>query len=130
MSQLFMQHPSTLYLREQLPHCYGKDTVEIYTDEDDNLYCFHYDALIAVASKNGNRVIYNIPYYDYSAATSRVRNKFVEIYTECSVLNKRELNKAENFWRCCEILHDEVAFCNIGYRGLAYKDISKVIKFL
>ena len=63
-------------LQNRLSHCYGKDTVTV-THYKDNNFIFHYNALICVI--NDQRVIFNIPYYDYSGATSRVRNRACEM---------------------------------------------------
>ena len=67
---------STEELRNNLAHCYGKDTVTV-THYKDNNFIFHYNALICVI--NDQRVVFNMPYYDYSGATSRVRNRDCEI---------------------------------------------------
>ena len=63
---------STEDLRNNLAHCIGRNTVTV-THYNGNNFIFHYNALICVI--NNKRVIFNIPYYDYSGATSRVRNR-------------------------------------------------------
>ena len=67
---------TTEQLQNRLAHCYGKDTVTV-THYNGNNFIFHYNALICVI--NDQRVIFNIPYYDYSGATSRVRNRACEM---------------------------------------------------
>lgn len=67
---------TTEQLQNKLAHCYGKDTVTV-THYNGNNFIFHYSALICVI--NDQRVIFNIPYYDYSGATSRVRNRACEM---------------------------------------------------
>lgn len=67
---------TTEQLQNRLAHCYGKDTVTV-THYNGNNFIFHYNALICVI--NDQRVIFNIPYYDYSGATSSVRNRACEM---------------------------------------------------
>lgn len=83
---------TTEQLRNKLSHCYGKNTVEV-THYNGNNYIFHYNALICVI--NDQRVIFNIPYYDYSGATSRVRNRACEMILGKS-WTTRELHRYEN----------------------------------
>lgn len=63
-------------LQNRLAYCYGKNTVTVTHYNGDN-FIFHYNALICVI--NDKRVIFNIPYYAYSGATSRVRNRACEM---------------------------------------------------
>ena len=83
---------TTEQLQNRLAHCYGKDTVTV-THYNGNNFIFHYNALICVI--NDQRVIFNIPYYDYSAATSRVRNRACEMILGKS-WTTRELHRHEN----------------------------------
>lgn len=76
-------------LQNRLAHCYGKDTVTV-THYNGNNFIFHYDALICVI--NDKRVIFNIPFYAYSGATSRVRNRACEMILGKS-WTTRELRK-------------------------------------
>ena len=67
---------TTEQLQNRLAYCYGKDTVKV-THYNGYNFIFHYNALICVI--NDQQVIFNIPYYDYSSATSRVRNRACEM---------------------------------------------------
>ena len=75
---------------EQLQN--SKNTVKV-THYNGNNFIFHYNALICVI--NDQRVIFNIPYYDYSTATSRVRNRACEMILGKS-WTTRELHRHEN----------------------------------
>ena len=83
---------TTEQLQNRPAYCYGKDAVTV-THYNGNNFIFHYNALICVI--NDQRVIFNIPYYDYSATTSRVRNRACEMILGKS-WNTRELHRHEN----------------------------------
>lgn len=93
-------------LQNRLAHCYGKDTVTV-THYNDNNFIFHYSALICVI--NDQRVIFNIPYYDYSGATSRVRNRACEM-----ILGKS--------WTTPELRRHENGYTNI--KGVYFANLS------
>lgn len=82
---------TTEQLQNRLAHCYGKDTVKVTHYNGDN-FIFHYNALICVI--NDQRVIFNKLYYDYSSATSRVRNRACEMILGKS-WNTKELQRHE-----------------------------------
>lgn len=83
---------TTEQLQNRLAHCYGKNTVTV-THYNGNNFIFHYNALICVI--NDQRVIFNIPYYDYSGAISRVRNRACEMILGKSWTTP-ELHRHEN----------------------------------
>ena len=83
---------STEELRNNLSYCIGRNTVTV-THYNGNNFIFHYNALICVI--NDQRVIFNIPYYDYSRSTSRVRNRACEMILGKSCTT-RELHRHEN----------------------------------
>jgi len=98
---------TTEELQNRLKHCYGKDTVTV-THYNGNNFIFHYSALICVI--NDQRVIFNIPYYDYSGATSRVRNRACEMILGKS-WSTPELHKHENGY----INSTDVYFANLHH---------------
>ena len=97
---------TTEQLQNRLAHCYGKDTVTV-THYNGNNFIFHYNALICVI--NDQRVIFNIPYYDYSAATSRVRNRACEMI----------FGKSWTTQELCKHLYGNIKITNVYFAQLA-----------
>ena len=111
---------TTKQLRENLSHCYGKNTVEVIHYKGNN-FVFHYNALICVI--NEQRVIFNIPYYDYSGPTSRVRNRACEMVLGKSWTTS-ELRKHEKGYKNST----DVYFANLAkYRIFDYEYYTEVI---
>ena len=93
-------------LRERLPHCYGKDTVQVHKGsiidkETGEVFInafgvYHYGALIAVVSGTYSLIILNSYYYHYSRATGRVRNEIMRFFTGTTISPElRQLEKIE-----------------------------------
>lgn len=100
---------TTVLLQEQLAHCIGKSTVEIFkatVNGHNAIAIYHYNALIAVWDIEQDIVYCNYYFYDYSGCTSRVRNAFIryclgDMYA--SVPTTKQLQRIEKTGECLTV---------------------------
>lgn len=112
-------HINTQELRARLKYCIGKDTVRVYRDEYGNLYCYHYGALICVLG-HSHRALYNSAYFDYSAATSRVRNEFFRMLGE-------DVYTTQYIKKCIRKQFDDGTIINRNIVGMTMRDRSSLL---
>lgn len=98
---------NTNRLKENLEHCIGKDTVQVFYVEVsdintgeiyDGFLVKHYGATICMWIKDLDLMVMNYLYFRYSSSTSRVRNAFCKFITgNLSVPNTEELKQIEEY---------------------------------
>ena len=79
---------NTKQLKDNLKHCIGRSTVEF-----NNNTVYHFNSPILTVKDN--MIILDSYYFDYSASTSRVRNKAVELLTGYQCPSTYELRQAQ-----------------------------------
>lgn len=127
---------TTEELYNNLKHCIGRDTVEVINQGGYQIVT-HYGAPILYYNYIDKIVILNKPFYDYSSATSRVRNAAIDLINADITHTTKKLQKYENRSFISQFKHtgaviETIKFDRVGYLNdddIGYLDtIAKILK--